>query len=80
MKPTRAGASDAEVKNCDVVDTIDIDDFLEKFAGFHMLQRSLGSLEYCGPPAYHDTGKCEKIVCTLKTAYLKSAYKSDALG
>ena len=22
----------------------------------------------------------KKIVCTLKTAYLKSAYKSDALG
>ena len=41
MKPTRAGAFDAEVKNYDVVghiiDTIDIDDFLEKSAGFHKL-------------------------------------------
>ena len=25
-------------------------------------------------------GSVKKIVCTLKTAYLKSAYKSDALG
>ena len=71
MKPTRAGASDAEVKNCDVVDTIDIDDFLEKFAGFHMLQRSLGSLEYCGPPAYHDTGKCEENCVYIKNRLLK---------